>query len=248
MLFKEFGDIKAPAIVLLHGGGLSYWSFQSVIALLEPEYHVITPIIDGYGEDANETFVSIENSADHLIEYISSHCNGHVFTLGGLSIGAQIVIETLSKQTDIADFAVVESALVCPIRGTKVLTVPMSQMSYGLIRKRWFSKLQARELCVRDDLFEKYYSDSIKMTKQSLVNTILSNGTYELKAGIKDTKVKTLVIVGEKEIAAEKKSAQILYHTIPESQLYIAPKMKHGELSLAHPEQYVELLKAFFTK
>ena len=57
-----------------------------------------------------------------------------------------------------------------------------------------------------------------------------------------------LVIVGEKEIAAERKSAQILSDAIPESQLYIAPKMNHGELSLTHPEQYVELLLALFKK
>ena len=174
MLFKKFGDQNAPTVVLLHGGGLSYWSLQDVIALLMPEYHVITPIIDGYGEDADEPFISIENSADHLIEYIKSACNGHVFALGGLSIGAQIVTEVLSKQADIASFAMIESALVCPILGTKTLTVPMCAMSYGLIKKRWFSKLQAKELCVPEDLFEKYYADSIKMTKQSLVNTIVA--------------------------------------------------------------------------
>lgn len=248
MLFKEFGDPKALTIILLHGGGLSYWSLKDVTSLLTPEYHVVTPIIDGYGEDSYETFVSIEDSADKLIGYIKSYCNGHVFMLGGLSIGAQIVLETISKQADIADFAILESALVLPIRGIKILAAPMCQISYGLIKKRWFSKLQARELCISEDMFEKYYFDSIKMSKQSLVNTILSNSTYEIKAGIKNTKAKVLIIVGEKEIAAEKESAQILSRSIPNNQLYIASKMKHGQLSLNYPEQYVELLKAFSAK
>ena len=48
MLFKEFGDVKKPTVILLHGGGLSWWSLQPVIALLEKEYHIVTPIIDGY--------------------------------------------------------------------------------------------------------------------------------------------------------------------------------------------------------
>jgi pimeloyl-ACP methyl ester carboxylesterase len=248
MIFKEFGNIKDPTIILLHGGGLSYWSLENVISLLTPEYHVVTPIIDGYGEYANETFLSIENSANHLIGYVTAHYNGHVFALGGLSIGAQIVTEILSKQTDIADFAIIESALVCPIRGTKLLTLPMCRMSYGLVKKRWFSKLQAKQLCVPETLFERYYTDSIKMSKQSLVNIILSNGTYKLKVEIKDTKAKTLIIVGEKEIAAEKKSAEILQRAISNSRLYIAPKMKHGELSLTHPEQFVEQLKLLFSK
>ena len=28
MKFKEFGDKNKPAIVLLHGGGLSWWSYK----------------------------------------------------------------------------------------------------------------------------------------------------------------------------------------------------------------------------
>ena len=246
MQFKEFGNSKAPTIILLHGGGVSDWSLKDIIPLLAPAYHVVTPVIDGFGEDANTTFVSIENSADRLMEYIMSHCGGRVFALGGLSIGAQIALEVLSKQADIAQFAILESALVCPIPGTKILTVPICRMSYGLIKKRWFSKLQAKELCVPLDMFEKYYSDSIKMSKQSLENTILSNGTYQLKAEIKNTKAKTLVIVGGKEKNVVKKSAQILHRAIPASQLHIAVNMKHGELSLAHPGQYVNIVKGFF--
>jgi pimeloyl-ACP methyl ester carboxylesterase len=124
----------------------------------------------------------------------------------------------------------------------------MCQLSYGFIKKRWFSKLQAKQLCVPDTLFEKYYSDSMKTSKQTLVNTILSNGTYKMKAEIKNTAAKVLVIVGEKEISVMHKSAEILHQTISNSQLYIAPNMKHGELSINQPKQYVELLRLLFSK
>lgn len=248
MIFRDFGNKNAPTILLLHGGGLSDWSLEGVVSLLSPEYHVVTPVIDGYGEDADETFVSIEKSADHLIKYVITHCNGHVFAIGGLSIGAQIVTEVLSKYADISDFAIIESALVCPIWGTRFLAAPMCQLSYRFIKKRWFSKLQAKQLCVPDTLFEKYYSDSIKISKQTLVNTILSNGTYKMKTEIKNTAAKVLVIVGEKEISVMHKSAEILHQTISNSQLYIAPNMKHGELSINQPKQYVELLRLLFFK
>jgi hypothetical protein len=47
-------------------------------------------------------------------------------------------------------------------------------------------------------------------------------------------------------MAAERKSATILHQAMQNSELYTAPRMKHGELSLSHPEQYVKLLKEFF--
>lgn len=246
MLFKEFGDPGAPTVLLLHGGGLSWWSWKNVIPLLVPDYRVVTPVIDGHGEDADETFFSIEHSAEKVRKYIDEKCGGRVFALGGLSLGAQIVVELLSMQPDMAKYAVVESALVVPLRATKALSVPVCQMSYGLIKKRWFSRLQAKEMGISEELFEEYYSDSIKMSKQSLAAMILSNGTYELKPGIRGAKAKTLIIVGVKELASERKSAVILHRAIQNSKLYTAPRMKHGELSLTHPEQYVPLLRELF--
>jgi hypothetical protein len=42
-----------------------------------------------------------------------------------------------------------------------------------------------------------------------------------------------------------KKSAERLYNAIHGSELYIVPKMKHGELSLVHAEKYICLIRSF---
>ncbi len=244
MLYKRFGKPDAPVIILLHGGGLSWWSLKDVVALLEYEYQIVTPVIDGCGEAADTPFVSIEASAADLLEYIETNCNGRVLALGGLSLGAQIAVEAMSVNPDAAEFAIIESALVCPIRGTKTFSDAATRMSYGLIKRRWFSRLQAKELCVPEALFEQYYEESIRITKQSLINTIRSNGTYKLKDGIRKSRAKALIIVGEKERAIMKKSAHLLRNNLQNSKLYVAPHLKHGELSLKHPEKYVELIQS----
>jgi pimeloyl-ACP methyl ester carboxylesterase len=128
------------------------------------------------------------------------------------------------------------------------MIAPTYQLCYGLLKQRWFSKLQARTLFVPPDMFEIYYQDSLQISKQSLINMTLSNGTYDLKGTIANTKVKVLIIVGEKEIAIMKKSAQRLHKTIVGSELYIASNMKHGEISLKHPKKYMDLLRKLFLK
>ena len=70
------------------------------------------------------------------------------------------------------------------------------------------------------------------MTKDSLINMILSNGTYKLKKNEINTSAKVLIIVGEKEPAIMKKSAIELNNRIANSKLYIIPKMGHGEIEL----------------
>lgn len=246
MIFKEYGNSNLPVVILLHGGGLSDWSFKNIIEDLKEKYHVITPIIDGHGEASQTTFISIEDSSKKLLDYIDSNLNGKVFALAGLSIGAQITIETLSNRLDICENIIIESGLIYPIQATKILTVPMVSMSYGLVKQRWFSKLQAKSLYISDELFEQYYTDSVKMSKESLRNMTLSNGTYELKKTELNTSAKVLIIAGEKEPAIMKKSAMELNKRIANSKLYIIPGMGHGEISLNYPKKYLELMMELF--
>lgn len=248
MLFNETGNKDYPTIILLHGGGLSDWSLSGIVELLKEDYHVVTPIIEGHGENGNETFISIEKSTDMLLDYIDRKRKGKVFALGGLSIGAQIVTEALSRRDNIADFAILESALVLPMKITAALTVPTYNLFYGLIKMKWFSNMQAKTLFIPENMFELYYCDSLKMSKQSLINITLSNLNYTLKNSIENTKAKVLIIVGEKESGIMKKSAQILNDRIPGSTLYLLQNMGHGELGLVHPQMYIEILKRFITK
>ncbi|MBZ9623785.1 alpha/beta hydrolase [Clostridium sp. FP2] len=248
MLFKEFGNKNMPVIIFIHGGGLSWWSWKPQIEALKNDFYIITPIIDGHGDACDTTFVSIKESAKQVVKYIKGNCNGKVFAICGLSIGAQITVEILSKESDITENAVIESALVYPIKMAIALTVPMYNMCYGLIKKRWFAKLQAKTLNVPDELFEIYYEESSRMTKESLINFTMSNGNYPMPEALCNTKAKTLILVGGKELSVMKKSASLLHETINCSFLKVIEKSGHGEISLIYPDKYLNLLQQFFIK
>jgi pimeloyl-ACP methyl ester carboxylesterase len=246
MIFKEFGSKNMPVIVLLHGGGLSWWSWKPQIEALQKDYCIVAPIINGHGDDWETTFISIEESAEQVVKYIKENHNGKVFALCGLSIGAQIIVEILSQEYDIAENAVIESALLYPIKMAAALTVPMYHLCYGLIKKRWYAKLQAKSLKVPDEFFENYYEDSSRITKQSLVNITKSNGTYSMPLTICNTKAKTFILVGEKELSIMKKSAALLHNTVKGSSLRIIEECGHGEISLIYPNKYLDLLQQLF--
>ena len=246
MKFNVSGNSEWETIILLHGGGLSDWSLKRQVDYLSKNYYVVTPIIDGHGEDGETTFKSIEDSADQLINFIDMHCNGRVFAICGLSLGAQIVLEVLSKRKGIAQQAVIESGLAIPIRTMTKISMLMQKMTYRWIQQKWFAKLQAKTLKISDDLFDKYFEDSQKISKTSLLNITESNGNYQLKRMVKEIEAKVLIIVGAKEIKVMKESAQLIKNTIPHGTLYIAEGMNHGELSLVHTEEYLALIEAFF--
>jgi pimeloyl-ACP methyl ester carboxylesterase len=245
MIFKIWGNKKNKIIVLLHGGGLSWWSNQEIIESLKNSYYIVAVVIDGHGEDADKTFISIENSTARLIDYIDNELNGKVYALIGLSLGSQIIVEAISQKNNITEYAIVESALVCPMKFIGKISSIMIKSSYGLIRKRWFSRIQAKELCLPKDKWDLYFEDSVRISKQSLINMSKSNSNYKLKKSISYAKTKVLLIVGEKEIRKIIQSAKELNAKLSNSQFCIAKNMKHGELSLSYTQKYIEIINSF---
>ncbi|KNZ41554.1 alpha/beta fold hydrolase [Acetobacterium bakii] len=246
MDFKYFGNQDKPVILFLHGGGLSWWSWKPQIEALQHDFFVVAAIIEGHGEAAGTPFISIQESAKNLIENINKQYGGRIFAICGLSIGAQILVEVLAQKPDITEYAVIESALVIPMKTTVALTVPLYELFYGLIKKRWVAKLQGKALNIPDDLFESYFEDSSRMTKNSLVNITRSNGNFPIPVGLNKTKAKALILVGEKELGIMKNSAKILHETIPKSRLVINEKSGHGEISLKASGKYLSLLFELF--
>lgn len=95
MKVVEVGQENQDVIVLLHGGGLSWWQYQAQMDLLYENYHVVLPILDGHaGSDAD--FTSIEDNAKRLLDYIDKTYGGSVFLIAGLSLGGQILLEMLA--------------------------------------------------------------------------------------------------------------------------------------------------------
>ena len=69
MTVVEFGTQNKDTVILLHGGGLSWWNYREVAKLLETDYHVILPVLDGHA-GSGVSFTTIEDNAARLISYM----------------------------------------------------------------------------------------------------------------------------------------------------------------------------------
>ena len=134
MTVMEYGHQNRDVVMLLHGGGLSWWNYREVAKRLAGQYHVVLPVLDGHA-DADAPFTTIEDNAKRLISYIDTHFGKQVLAIAGLSLGGQIAVEMLSQRPDICQYALIESALVKPMKLTYALIAPAFGMSYGLIRQ-----------------------------------------------------------------------------------------------------------------
>ena len=242
MEFREYGHEKAETIILLHGGGLSWWNYRKVAEQLQQDFRVILPVLDGHAGSGRE-FKSIEDNAAEIISFVDHQLGGSVLLIGGLSLGAQIVLEILTQRNDICRYAIVESASVIPSKLTNALIAPTFGSSYGLIKNRSFAKLQFRSLHMMPDLFAEYYRDTCQIAKSDMIAFLKANTSYAPKQELQNCQIEIRIVVGGKEQRTMIQSANLLHEMLPKSVLEIKEGLHHGEYSINHPEQYAAELR-----
>ena len=242
MHYVEFGKENNNIILLLHGGGLSWWNYEDVAKSLQKDYHVILPILDGHAK-SEKPFTTIEDNAEEIIAFIDAHWGGSVFLIGGLSLGGQILLEILSQRNDICKYAIIESALVIPSKLTYSMIKPAFGSCYGLIQYKWFSKLQFKSLKIKSDLFDHYFKDTCAISKKDMIAFLQANSLYSLKESIKKCTAKVYIFVGEMENIAIQKSAKIIHQALPESVLHVLPELYHGEFSINKGIDYANKIR-----
>ncbi len=242
MKYQEYGSDKKDTILLLHGGGLSWWNYREVAELLKEEYHIILPILDGHA-GSDRPFTTIEENAEEIISFIDGHLNGAALLIGGLSLGGQILLEMLSQRGDICSFALIESAAVIPSKLTNALVAPTFGTSYGLIKNRKFAGVQFRSLHIKPELFDDYYRDTCLIKKQDMIAFMKANTAYSLKESFSRVSAEVHVFYGEKETKVIKRSAEAISRALPACSLHSLHGYYHGEFSINHPEEYADTVR-----
>lgn len=237
MNYIEYGKENNDVIILLHGGGLSWWNYKETAEILQTEYRVILPILDGHA-GSDKPFTTIENNAVEIVEFINNKLGGSVLMIGGLSLGGQIVLEILSQCKDICKYAIVESALVIPSKFTYAMIKPVFGSCYGLIKCKWFSELQFKSLRIKANWFDDYYKDTCAISKADMIAFLQENALYSLKESIGRSEASSYVFVGEKENQAMKKSAKLIHEQLRNSVMHVLPDMYHGEFSINHAADF----------
>ena len=237
----EYGKGNEDVIILLHGGGLSWWNYKEVAEKLADRFHIVMPILHGHA-GSGTPFTSIEDNAKEIISYIDKTFEGHVLVIGGLSLGGQVLVEMLSQRNNICKFAMIESALVFPRKLTAAIIKPTYNMCYPLIKKLWFAKLQFKALHIKGEFFENYYTDTVGIAKEDMIAFLMANSNYCVKKALADCEADALVLVGGKEPSIMKRSARKITDCLPTASLEIMKNYYHGDMSINHAEQYAEKL------
>ena len=157
------------------------------------------------------------------------------------------MLEVLAQKKDIAAHALIESASVIPSKLTSAMIGPAFGSSWGLVQSRTFAKLQFRSLHMKEELFEDYYRDTCRITKEDMIAFMKANTSYGLKDALRETCADVHIYAGEKETSGILRSADQIHACILGSEKIILPGLYHGEFSINHADQFAAEVERIVT-
>lgn len=247
LYYKEYKGNSDILMVFLHGGGVSSWMWDKQIEYFK-KYNCITIDLPEHGLSNNDMEFSIKDTAEEVIKLIEEKNKGKQVILIGFSLGAQIVIEILSKKPDLINKAIINSALINLTQRYSEKIIRYSvKLSFPLIKLKWFSKLQSKTLYIGKDNFEKYYNESSQIKMESLIRILKENMSFQLPKDFKKVNTNILVTIGEKEKSIIKRSAREIIGSNSNCKGIIIPKVGHGA-PLALPSLFNAMVDKWICK
>lgn len=255
MNFHEFGDPRNPAVMLIHGAGNAWWSFLRQARALEGRFRVILPTLDGHAEECGEEYVSTEDEAHKLLEYVEARCGGELFLLGGVSLGGQIVMEMLGQRPDVARRAIVDGALCIPQPAMAKVCSTCATLLWPLMFDRAACRLQMwalrtffpDEMRFPPELERRYVEDMPRLSRRALRTMYRTYmGSYQLKDAVGASGADIEFWYGEREMRCVKESARLLASKAPRCRVREAKGCSHGTLAVYRPEEWLSFASDMF--
>ena len=206
-MVDELSMVEKPMMIFLHGGGVSSWMWQEHMEIFKETYECYTPDFIGHGTRANETSFSMRESAFEIISWIKEHAHGRTVILIGFSLGAQVAVDVLSREPDIADIAIINSALVLPLPWLYLMVRPILPLTYPLL-KRLVHPAASRKDGTSKRCTGSLCSGFQTIAEEDVAYDVSRKSSLQAPETFQQAKARILVTVGEKEKSIMTRSAE----------------------------------------
>jgi non-heme chloroperoxidase len=242
------GDSNGPVIVLLHGAGDSWHSYERVLPLIPASYRVYAVTLRGHGlSDHPDTGYSRADFAADILDFLDQFHIHHA-TLVGHSLGSFVAQKVAELDTDHL------SKLVLIGSGPGIAKDPQAEEE---IRKS-FAAIQdpipytfARDFqssTIYSPIPAWFYERMVAEAQRVPAATWHGLGqgitASEPVDNLKKIRVPTLIFWGEKDSIFHREDQDVLIKTIPHAALKAYPETGHA-LHWERPEQFTSDLLTF---
>lgn len=236
----ETGDKNAPAILFLHGGGLSRRMWEPQLERLT-DFHCLAPDLPEHGESRSIAPFTLEDSARRVAELIREYVPGGKVSLVGLSLGGAVALTLLSQVPELVESAMV-TGTAARISKTLERVGAASLWMLRLYTPQKLVEATAKQMGIPNQ-YRSLFDDDLLHTQTEEFTRRLYHELAIMELPEK-LDVPLLTVVGGKETAAARDAARKLVRLYPTARGFTVPRYGHV-WNLQIPELFSDTVRAW---
>jgi pimeloyl-ACP methyl ester carboxylesterase len=238
----ESGSPAAPAIVFLHGAGLSGRAWQPQFERL-PDYYCLAPDLPEQGRSVHEGPFTLDGAARAVAGIIRERIPGGKAHVVGLSLGGAVALTMLGLVPELLDHVMVTGTAAGLGRGLGTLTA-FSGSLYRFMSAERLIDMSAKSFAIPDK-YRAMFREDMLLTSNAAFTRHIAQAlmTMQLPSA---TKAPLLVMVGARETITAKQAARKLVRTLPGARGVLVPGVGHV-WNLQAPNLFTATIRAWIT-
>jgi len=240
--YQEDGDREAPTLVLLHGFGDSYTSWESWVRELKGRFHVITPDFPGHGLTRASAGYQLTGAglADFVAEFAATLALPK-FAVAGNSLGGAAAWQLAVRHPQLIDALILVDAAGWPPEKPPAkipLAFRILQYPIGRALLRHIDNRPLVEEGLKTDVYDKSLITPAFVDRWAefqrapghraiLMDIQIGALMQATPAALSSIKVPTLILHGEDDVIIEPASARRFAAAIPGARLIFYPQVGH---------------------
>jgi pimeloyl-ACP methyl ester carboxylesterase len=219
--FQTAGDPQNPAIVFLHGGGLSSNQWQPQLQALSDTFYCVAPDLPEQGQSVNIKPFTLQDSARRVVELIKSLPSQKAHVVG-LSLGGAVALEVTRSAPDVVDHVMVSGTAAGMSKWLGWLTISSAQL-YKLYKPETLVQMGYKQFRIPEQYRASLHDDFIKGFSVDFTRHF-TEALMQLQL---PAQANLLVTVGEKETVVAKGASRKLATQIKGAKGVTVPNVGH---------------------
>lgn len=245
---KETHPENKETILFIHGYNMAGWMWEEQVKAFN-DYHCLVPDLPEHGKSSDVKPFTIEGVAEILVDLVLDQAHNGKAHLVGMSLGAQLILQILSKAPEVVDHALISGVLVnktTPTENFKKLLDYLLEVYIPIKNDNLSIGSYIRSYNMPRGLIRKFKESTHVISEDSSDRIIRENLLFERPAGLEKVNVPVLVACGEKDYRAIMESTDDILKVLPNSKGVIVMKVGHM-WNMENPELFNDVLRAWIT-
>lgn len=244
----EFGKENQEAILLIHPSVVKWDYFESVIPLLQENYHLLVPALPGYDFENDSDFTGVEQIASELNVWLKAEGYTELYAVYGCSMGGSIALMVALGQTVKIKHCVMDGGIT-PYQLPWLVTRVIALKDYLMMMLGRAGGVALLEKAFATDQYSKedlqYVADVLRhCSRKTIWRTFESCNNYKVPepAPKLDTQIHYWYAKGEEK--ERKQDINYMKRKFPQTEFEVLPALGHAGLALLRPKLFAEMICA----